>query len=161
MSKPYEVLKVARRSYELGGEGISEGQRVGIGLAIMAGSILLVVAICVLAKFYILAGQRRRRRKAMCQECQPVYPAALPMHETPVEFMPEEPAPAVTHDHSYRYYCKARDAASESVARDQGLPTYDPAPAYTPHAGEAQNQGSNQTGDASRTEARRYADDAC
>lgn len=161
MSKAYEDPKVARRSYELGGESLSEGERVGIGLAIMAGSILLVAAVCVLAKCYIHAGQTRRRRRAMCQECQPVYPPALPMHETPVEFIPEEPAPAVTKDHSYYYYCKARDAAAESVARDDGVPTYEPAPAYTAHAGEAHNQGSNQTGNAGRAEAGRYAEDAC
>lgn len=142
------------------GGGLTDGQIVGIGIAVAAGLLLLLVLGSLLAACISEVRFRRRHWKRVRRECQAVYPGALPTHEAPVdvmpvEAMPEEPEPAVIHDNSYRYYCKARDAASESVARDDGLPSYDPLPAYTP------DSGGSHTGDVSRTEDRRFGDNNC
>lgn len=152
----------------MAGEGLTYGQRVGIGLAIVPGSLLLLFVGSILA--LCISEVRRRRRywkrvhrdweEERRRQCQDGYPDALPVHEAPMEIipvepMPQEPEPAVIHDDSYRYYCKARDTAAESMARDEGLPSYDPLPAYTPESGR------NHTGDVSRTGVRRHGDDAC
>ncbi|OJJ08187.1 hypothetical protein ASPVEDRAFT_391513 [Aspergillus versicolor CBS 583.65] len=150
------------------GGGLTDGQIVGIGIAVAAGLLLLLVLGSLLAACISEVRFRRRhwkrvrweREEERRRQCQAVYPGALSIHEAPVdvmpvEAMPEEPEPAVIHDDSYRYYCKARDAASESVARDDGLPSYDPLPAYTP------DSGGSHTGDVCRTEYRRPGDDNC
>ncbi|OJJ53568.1 hypothetical protein ASPSYDRAFT_1164257 [Aspergillus sydowii CBS 593.65] len=153
------------RSDVLRNRGLSEGQRVGIGFAILIGSFLLITATCALSICISRAIRRRRRRDALRRECEPDYPDFLPIHVTPVETMPgpletmpEEPPRAAIQDDSYRFYCKAREAAVASVAPDDGIRNYDPVPAYTRHADQIHNRD-NQTDDVSRTGARGYGDE--